>query len=96
MARYFFHHFGGMFEMVCLNINYVVYIRFTLEILRNSFKDCGSHSLEQLKLRYRKPMWLLIGRDHGQGKQCFQNLSPKLKVTRTDIPNCMSGLSYSP
>lgn len=76
-----------MFGMAWLNINCVVYTRFTLEILRRSFKDCDTHSLEQLKLRHKKLMWLLTGRGHGHRQQSFQDLSPNLKATRTDTPN---------
>ena len=76
-----------MFGMAWLNIHCVVYTRFTLEILRRSFKDCDTHSLEQLKLRHKKLMCLLTVRGHGHRQQSFQYLSPKLKATRTDTPN---------
>ena len=53
--------------------------------LRRSFKDCDTHFLERLKLRHAKFMLLLTGRGHVHRQNCFQNLSPRLKVK--DTPN---------
>ena len=53
--------------------------------LKRSFKDCDTHFLERLKLRHAKFVWLLTGRGHVHRQNCFQNLSPKLKVA--DTPN---------